>query len=142
MGRVLCEANAAELPVVAARSGGIPSVIGEETSIDVTRPEARAPKALANGQLFEPDNARDLIAAICRMRERSELAGRLTEAGLRLARERFDWSVVLGTHERAIHRLIEERHLHERSATNTLVAERVAGSGGSGYTENRHKPGK
>lgn len=52
MGRVLCEANAAGLPVVAARSGGIPSVI----------------KDGVNGLLFEPEDAEGLASSLERGR--------------------------------------------------------------------------
>ena len=45
MGRVLCEANAAGVPVLASRSGGIPSVV---THGD-------------NGLLFESDDAGDFL---------------------------------------------------------------------------------
>ena len=45
MGRVLCEANAAGIPVLASRSGGIPSVVTHED----------------NGLLFDSDDAADFL---------------------------------------------------------------------------------
>ena len=83
MGRVLCEANAAGLPVLAARSGGIPSVITHEV----------------NGLLFEPDDASDLARALARLLHEPALRASLVERGQRLARERFDWSAILDAHE-------------------------------------------
>jgi glycosyltransferase involved in cell wall biosynthesis len=83
MGRVLCEANAAGAPVVAARSGGIPSVIRDG----------------CNGLLFEPDDAVALAACVERVRDDPRLAARLRECGLRRAADAFDWSVVCGAHE-------------------------------------------
>ena len=85
MGRVLCEANAAGLPVVAARSGGIPSVVHHER----------------NGLLFEPDNAEDFIGAVTRVRKDKSLRARMIDIGRRWARDRFDWSVVFQAHEEA-----------------------------------------
>lgn len=85
MGRVLCEANAAGVPVIASRSGGILSVISHGE----------------NGLLFEPDEAEDLLAQVVHLREREALAARLVAKGLEAAWERFDWSVVLGAHERS-----------------------------------------
>jgi phosphatidyl-myo-inositol dimannoside synthase len=84
MGRVLCEANAAGIPVVASRSGGIPSVINHGE----------------NGLLFEPDDSYDLIRKIRHIRDDSGLARKLTRKGRRMAFESFDWSVILRAHER------------------------------------------
>ncbi len=88
MGRVLCEANAASVPVIAARSGGIPSVIRHGK----------------NGLLFEPDNAQDLIQAVLRIRRDKTLRRRLTTHGKKLAEKAFDWSVVFNRHEKIIRR--------------------------------------
>ena len=93
MGRVLCEANAAGLPVVASRSGGIPSVIKHER----------------NGLLFEPDNVRELLRMIGRVRRDKHLRRRLIEKGQELARAQFDWSVVVSVHEKAIRRVLKFR---------------------------------
>lgn len=83
MGRVLCEANAAGVPTVAARTGGIPSVITDEV----------------NGLLFEPEDEASFIDCVLRMREDRALAERLVETGCRLAKQKFDWSVILAQHE-------------------------------------------
>lgn len=84
MGRVLCEANAAGLPLLASRSGGIPSIVADGV----------------NGLLFEENDADDLLAKLRRVRAEPALVASLVENGLRMAREVFDWSVVLSHHER------------------------------------------
>ena len=83
MGRVLCEANAVGLPVLAARSGGIPSVIEHE----------------ANGLLFEPDNLASLVNQLSRLVEDPTLRTKLIEEGRRRAKDRFDWSHIVAEHE-------------------------------------------
>jgi glycosyltransferase involved in cell wall biosynthesis len=84
MGRVLCEANAAGVPVIAARSGGIPSVITHEQ----------------NGLLFTSDDEDDYLAQIHRMQSEPGLARSLAETGVRVAQREFDWSVIFQAHER------------------------------------------
>jgi glycosyltransferase involved in cell wall biosynthesis len=84
MGRVLCEANAAGVPVVAARSGGIPSVI--------THGE--------NGLLFAPDDSADFLAQVLAIHRHPEVAARLSRGGHEIARQRFDWAVIGAAHER------------------------------------------
>lgn len=84
MGRVLCEANAAGTPVLASRSGGIPSVI--EHGI--------------NGRLFEPDDAEDFIAKACALRNEVDETQAMVARGRLIAAQRFDWSVIVGQHER------------------------------------------
>ncbi|MBW2732667.1 MAG: glycosyltransferase family 4 protein [Deltaproteobacteria bacterium] len=93
MGRVLCEANAAGVVTLAARSGGIPSVIQDED----------------NGLLFEPDDADTFIRAVQRVRASKDLAKRLQQRGLKHARERFDWSIIMARHERIFESFIAAR---------------------------------
>ena len=83
MGRVLCEANAAGVPVVAARTGGIPSVINH----------------MENGLLFESEDDRDFLDQVKLLANNPAVAKTLAKNGLEIARERFDWSVVLQAHE-------------------------------------------
>ena len=92
MGRVLCEANAAGLTTVAARSGGIPSVIRHEE----------------NGLLFTPDDENDLVATLLRAKEDLDLTSAMRKEGRRLAIEAFDWSVILTAHERYFARALGE----------------------------------
>jgi phosphatidylinositol alpha-1,6-mannosyltransferase len=90
MGRVLCEANAAGLPLIATRSGGTPSVVRDGH----------------NGLLVEPNDARALADAIARMLRSPALAASLTEAGRNRAAREFDWSAVMARHELAIARAL------------------------------------
>lgn len=90
MGRVLCEANAAGVPVIAAKSGGIPSVITHGQ----------------NGLLFRADDSDDFLAQVWRVYGDPILAWRLTEEGLQAAHQRFDWAVVLQAHEHYFKELI------------------------------------
>jgi len=90
MGRVLCEANAAGIPVVAASSGGIPSVVAHKR----------------NGLLFEADNVPDLVRQVVKIRTDEVLRKRLVKTGLKWSRERFDWSVIMAEHEKIIDRVL------------------------------------
>ncbi|MDW5418785.1 glycosyltransferase family 4 protein [Iodobacter sp. CM08] len=83
MGRVLCEANAAGIPLIASRSGGIPSVVRHED----------------NGLLFESDNAADFLQQFQRIYHDPVLRQRLIESGLARAKQEFDWSVLIPAHE-------------------------------------------
>lgn len=84
MGRVLCEAHAAGVPVIASRSGGIPSIVEDGR----------------NGLLFEEDNLDALIECIERLRSDRDLSRSLVSEGFRDAIEKWDWSVICGSHER------------------------------------------
>ena len=84
MGRVLCEAHAAGVPVIAARSGGIPSIVDHGR----------------NGLLFEEDNLEALVRSIARLRRDTGLSRSLVDEGLRDAAERWDWTVICRSHER------------------------------------------
>ncbi|MDO8673900.1 MAG: glycosyltransferase family 4 protein [Dehalococcoidia bacterium] len=86
MGRVLCEANAAGIPVVAADTGGTRSIIrnGE------------------NGILVPADDAEALAAAVLRLWNEPELRVWLRDSGLKRARAEFDWDVIVGEFERII----------------------------------------
>lgn len=86
MGRVLCEANAAGVPVVASRAGGIPSIVEHGY----------------NGLLTEPGNAKELARAMLQIAEDQPLALRLAANGLEVAKTKFDWPVVLGQQATAI----------------------------------------
>ena len=90
MGRVLCESNAAGIPVVASSSGGIPSVI----------------KHRQNGLLFEPDNTEDFISQVELIRSDKALRKKMIKTGLKWARERFDWSVIVSMHEKIINKIL------------------------------------
>lgn len=83
MGRVLCEANAAETPIIASRSGGITSVITHQE----------------NGLLFEENNMHDFLKQIQLIWKNKPLIETLTQNGLKRAENQFDWSVVLQKHE-------------------------------------------
>ena len=84
MGRVLCEAHAAGVPVIASRSGGIPSIVDHGR----------------NGLLFEEDNLDALIQSIERLRNDRSLSRSLVNEGFRDAIEKWDWSVICSSHER------------------------------------------
>ncbi|MDX2268718.1 MAG: glycosyltransferase family 4 protein [Bryobacter sp.] len=75
MGRVLCEAGACGLPVVAAATGGIPSVVRDGD----------------NGLLFEENQIAELVAAILRLARDPDLRLRLGQAGRKRAQEEFAW---------------------------------------------------
>ena len=94
MGRVLCEANAAGTPVLAANSGGIPSVI----------------KNNFNGLLFEPGNTPGFIKQVLKIRNDKALKKKIVGNGKKLAREKFDWSKIVAAHERAIYNIVKTNH--------------------------------
>ena len=84
MGRVLCEAHAAGVPVVASRSGGIPSIVDHGR----------------NGLLFEENDLDGLIQGIERLREDRNLSQYLVNEGFKDAAEKWDWAVICRSHER------------------------------------------
>ena len=84
MGRVLCEANAAGLPVLASRSGGIPSVVTHED----------------NGLLFESDDGGDFVRQFRRVHEDGALRARLIARGRERAEHEFAWPYLVEAHLR------------------------------------------
>jgi glycosyltransferase involved in cell wall biosynthesis len=93
MGRVLCEANAAGVPVIASRCGGVPSVIEHNR----------------NGLLFTPEDAAGLLRSYERLRGEEGLADALARRGRKIAARRFDWSVIVDRHEQVFARMMEAR---------------------------------
>ena len=83
MGRVLCEANAAGLPVLASRSGGIPSVITHED----------------NGLLFESDDAAGFLEQFRRLHDDASLRCRLMRRGRERAEQEFAWPHLVAAHQ-------------------------------------------
>jgi phosphatidylinositol alpha-1,6-mannosyltransferase len=92
MGRVLCEANAAGIPVVAANSGGIPSVITHEY----------------NGLLFTPDNMQEFIVSVNRIKEDSNLREYLIASGKQIAKNTFNWSIIMKKHQESFQTIIRQ----------------------------------
>jgi phosphatidyl-myo-inositol dimannoside synthase len=90
MGRVLCEANAAGLPLVATDTGGTPSVV----------------RSGENGLLVPAQDTAALADAIARVLRAPPLATRLREGGLVRAGAEFDWTAVMARNEAAIARAI------------------------------------
>jgi len=82
MGRVLCEANAAGVPVIASSSGGIPSVISDGV----------------NGLLFPENDGTRLSDCVSRVLGQTPLRNKLIHDGLARARSNFDWSHILEVH--------------------------------------------
>ena len=116
MGRVLCEANAAGVPVVAANSGGIPSVVSHGV----------------NGLLFRVDDEQDLLHQIEHMVQNPEHVERMLQHGRRLARTQFDWSVVLRHHEETFLEALAQQPSNGNNGH--------AGNGGSGNGHARQGP--
>lgn len=88
MGRVLCEANAAGVPLVATDTGGTPSVVRHGD----------------NGVLVAPGDAAALADAIARVLREPGLARGLAQRGLARAANEFDWLAVMARHEAALGR--------------------------------------
>jgi len=106
MGRVLCEANAAGVPVMAADSGGIPSVIQNGV----------------NGLLFTPDSAGSLLQALTRLRENPAATAAMVEAGRRRAREEFDWRIIVDKHAACFSEALREGAKSRRIAHRSHCA--------------------
>jgi phosphatidylinositol alpha-1,6-mannosyltransferase len=84
MGRTYMEAGACGTPVVAARVGGVPSVVRDNV----------------NGLLVEdPLNREDIAEAVDRLLTDVDLRHRLGGAGLEMARESFSWEQVAARFE-------------------------------------------
>jgi glycosyltransferase involved in cell wall biosynthesis len=84
MGRTYMEAGASGLPVVAARVGGVPSVVRDNV----------------NGLLVrDPQDQDEIAAAIDRLLADEGLRQRMGNAGLKMARERFSWERVVAAFE-------------------------------------------
>jgi len=104
MGRVLCEANAAGLPVIAARSGGIPSVIEHGV----------------NGLLFEPDDVESLLTQLRALLSSDDLREGLVEQGRLRASATFDWSHIVREHERCFEELLDDVQEHSGADDSAL----------------------
>jgi glycosyltransferase involved in cell wall biosynthesis len=90
MGRVLCEANAASVPVIASDSGGISSII---TNND-------------NGLMYETDNFEAFKQQFKRIYKNKELSSRLIENGKNKSTSDHDWSILLDEHLKVFNKLI------------------------------------
>ena len=90
MGRVLCEANAAGVPVLASLSGGIPSVVRHED----------------NGLLFGEDDGADFQLQLARLLRDDALRRQLVARGLATAQSQFDWATIIAAHEHAFARAL------------------------------------
>jgi phosphatidyl-myo-inositol dimannoside synthase len=107
MGRVLCEANAAGIPVIASRCGGIPSVIANEE----------------NGLLFEPGDIGQLLEQICRLHADPQLRTELSKRGVARSREQFDWSAILLAHLEVFDEVVRENTtVHVAAPSKSLTA--------------------
>lgn len=128
MGRVLCEANAAGIPVIAARSGGIPSVIRHGT----------------NGLLFRPDDPDSLIDALHQLRDDPRLREQLIEQGRRIARDEFDWSVIVRAHEehfaQVLHRPLPSHVLEAQASAPSAARLELSLSMGAQASAQRPSP--
>lgn len=79
-GMPVAEAMACGLPVIAARTGGIPEIVENGLS----------------GLLVEPGDAGALAAAVTKLLENNALRGSLARAGRERVRERFNWDTIAG----------------------------------------------
>lgn len=76
----VAEAMACGLPVIAARTGGIPEIVQDGLS----------------GLLIEPGDAGALAAAVTKLLENNALRGSLARAGCERVRARFNWDSIAG----------------------------------------------
>jgi phosphatidyl-myo-inositol dimannoside synthase len=90
MGRALCEASACGLPLLASRSGGIPSVVEDGF----------------NGLLAEENSPIDLANKLQQLWHNRDLAKQLGQNGAARARQLFDWQILFAAHEEAIRQLL------------------------------------
>jgi phosphatidyl-myo-inositol dimannoside synthase len=93
MGRVLCEANAAGVPVLASRSGGIPSVVTHED----------------NGLLFESDDGADFIEQFRRLHQDADLRRHVVERGRQRAEQEFAWPLLVAAHQQCFNEVLGDR---------------------------------
>jgi phosphatidylinositol alpha-1,6-mannosyltransferase len=89
-GVVFIEANAAGIPCVATKTGGIPDAIENGRS----------------GILVEPNDYRTLTDKIVLLLEDSELRKDMGEYGCQRARRSFDWNVIGVQHEDLLERIL------------------------------------
>lgn len=97
MGRVICEANAAGIPVIASNTGGVPSLITDN----------------ANGLLVTPNNPAHLAATIVSLWRNPSLQAGIIAGGLQRAREEFDWDIVINTYEGIFRKTIANKEKYE-----------------------------
>lgn len=90
MGRVLCEAGACGVAVVASESGGIPSVVQDGM----------------NGLLFREGDVADLCQALRRLYQQPKLRRKLAQGGRQRACAEFDWRVLERRQIEAMRRVI------------------------------------
>ncbi|MDA8188038.1 MAG: glycosyltransferase family 4 protein [Dehalococcoidales bacterium] len=110
MGRVICEANAAGMPVIATDTGGVPTLVTHER----------------NGLLVPTDDPAALASAITRLWRRPALRKQLRAGGLQRAREEFDWDVVISEYEGLFKRAIEEQRYGTTASVSQSPKVRMA----------------
>jgi glycosyltransferase involved in cell wall biosynthesis len=106
MGRVLCEANAAGLPVLASRTGGVPSLIEHNV----------------NGLLFAENSLPDLCRSISELAADPALRSRLAAAGRARALREFSWDVLFERQQRTIFNVLS-------TTGSSIISEKKAADG-------------